>query len=428
MIEYTVTITNTGNVTLFGVAPNDPGPRFSGVQGTGTLSAFVPEKVDLAPGDPPAVFNATYVASGADIENSLGSVDAVVNVASASGATASGAAPDIIPGEARLTLPGLSLSKHADVTEAFRGAQVPYTISIESRSLSLPVAVRLVDAMPAGFSYVTGTATVDGARIEPLVDGQSLIFEELTVQPERAVEVKLALNVGPGVTRGTQVNRARLFSPGSATPLTPEATAAIEVISEAYLDCGDVIGTVFNDKNRNGYQDNGEEGLPASRISTAQGMLLTTDKHGRFSVACADLPDARIGSTYIMKLDPRSLPSGYRIISENPRTVRLTAGKVTRVNFGASIGRVVRIDLADAAFIPGETNLRPEWNAKIMQLVQILETEHSTLRMTYNGSESDRVLATRRMKQVRNAVEQMWKDTNNRYRLEIETRIATAER
>lgn len=41
VIEYTVTITNTGNVTLFGVAPNDPGPRFSGVQGTGTLSVTI---------------------------------------------------------------------------------------------------------------------------------------------------------------------------------------------------------------------------------------------------------------------------------------------------------------------------------------------------------------------------------------------------
>src|SRR5690606_16062933 len=181
----------------------------------------------------------------------------------------------------------------------------------------------------------------------------------------------------------------------------PEATAAIEVISEAYLDCGDVIGTVFNDENRNGYQDGGEEGLPGSRISTAQGMLVTTDRHGRFSVACADLPDARIGANYIMKLDPRSLPSGYRIISENPRTVRLTAGKVTRVNFAASVGRVVRIDLADAAFEPGGVDLRPEWNAKIMQLVQILEAEQSTLRMSYNGAEAERTLATRRMRRVR---------------------------
>src|SRR5690606_41752033 len=29
VIEYTVTITNTGNVSLFGVAPNDPGDRKS---------------------------------------------------------------------------------------------------------------------------------------------------------------------------------------------------------------------------------------------------------------------------------------------------------------------------------------------------------------------------------------------------------------
>src|SRR5690606_15106547 len=133
VIEYTVTITNTGNVSLFGVGPNDPGPRISGIQGTGTLSAFLPEQVDLARGDPPAAFTASYVAHGADIENGLGSVDAGANVPTANGTTASGAGPDVIPGEGRLTLAGLALSKHADVTEAFRGAQVRYTIRIESR-------------------------------------------------------------------------------------------------------------------------------------------------------------------------------------------------------------------------------------------------------------------------------------------------------
>lgn len=425
-IEYTISITNTGNVTLLDVAPVDPGPLFSNMQGTGTFSAFVPDKVDLAPGAPPAIFTAIYTMSLGDVDKTLGTVDAIVNVAGATGRTANGAAPEVIPGEAKLTLPGVLVSKRAGISEALRGMQIPYTITLESRSISVPVTVRMVDSMPAGFSYAPGTATVAGTRIDPKLEGQALIFDDIIVPPDQKIDVQLALLAGPSVKHGTHVNRAQLYYPDSWTPLSRESTAAVEITIEAYLDCGDVIGTVFNDKNRNGYQDKGDAGLPGARVVTAQGMIFKTDEHGRFSVACADLPDGRIGSTYIMKLDPRSMPSGYRILSENPRTIRLTAGKVSRVNFATSIARVVRIDIADAAFLPGQTELRPEWQAKILQLVEILKTEHSVLRISYSTMDTERGHASRRIKHVRQAIESRWKETGNRYNLEIEARVVTA--
>src|SRR5690606_15209497 len=123
--------------------------------------------------------------------------------------------------------------------------------------------------------------------------------------------------------------------------------ADVEVMPEPVFDCGDIIGKVFNDRNRNGYQDDGETGLPGARVTSIDGMRITADGHGRFHAACADLPNGRVGSSYIMKLDPRSRPTGYRIISENPRVVRLTAGKMSQVNFAASLTRVVRLDLSN---------------------------------------------------------------------------------
>ena len=52
-----------------------------------------------------------------------------------------------------------------------------------------------------------------------------------------------------------------------------------------------------------------------------------------------------IGSNFIVKLDPRTLPTGYRVTTENPRKVRLTRGKMVKLNFGAAITRLVKLDL-----------------------------------------------------------------------------------
>ena len=98
--------------------------------------------------------------------------------------------------------------------------------------------------------------------------------------------------------------------------------------------------------------------LPGVRLVTAQGLLVTTDAQGRYHIACPVMPDAALGSNFIVKLDERTLPSGYRLTTDNPETVRLTAGKVSKLNFGATIHHVVRIEVNDAAFDGRQRALR----------------------------------------------------------------------
>src|SRR5690606_1222739 len=115
-IEYTIRITNTGNVTVSDVAPDDSGPSFSGVKGTGALSPFMPEKVVLAPGEA-AEFKAIYTMSASDVDRTLSTVESIHNVAGAVGKAMNGAAPEVIPGEVKLTPPGIALSKLAHAAE-----------------------------------------------------------------------------------------------------------------------------------------------------------------------------------------------------------------------------------------------------------------------------------------------------------------------
>ncbi len=159
------------------------------------------------------------------------------------------------------------------------------------------------------------------------------------------------------------------------------------------------------------------------RLVTVNGELITTDKEGRYSVPCAMIPDGAIGSNFILKLDTRTLPTGYVVTTDNPRTIRLTKGKVSKLNFGASILRVVRLDLKDEAFEPGSTTLDPKWAAGVDKVIGVLEAEQSVLRLRYLNAGADAALARERAKAVAKLIQQRWKKNGGGYRLEIETTV-----
>jgi hypothetical protein len=148
---------------------------------------------------------------------------------------------------------------------------------------------------------------------------------------------------------------------------------------------------------------------------------VTTDPNGRFSIACADIPDEVIGSNFIVKLDTRTLPTGYRVTSENPRKVRLTRGKVVKLNFGAAITRLVSLDLNAKVFGEGSETLSPKWQAGLDQLITALAAEPSSLRITYVGEGGK--LAKARMKAVAREIQKRWAEQGGGYKLTIESRI-----
>src|SRR2546428_12133633 len=110
------------------------------------------------------------------------------------------------------------------------------------------------------------------------------------------------------------------------------------------------MGKGFKDKNRNGWQDDGEEGLAGVRVVTPAGLQATTDQYGRYHITCAIVPNESRGSNFVLKLDDRTLPSGYRMATDQLQVQGAPSGQALAVNFGASIHRVVSIDLLDAAF------------------------------------------------------------------------------
>ena len=316
---------------------------------------------------------------------------------------------------------GIELTKAADRLVAKAGERIVYTLVARNGDAVDATPITLSDLMPAGFRYVDGSATVDGIAAVPVINGREARFAGLTIPAGGSVTIRLAFDVLTSATPGRQVNRAVLTDGANVT--LAEASAAVDIRADAVLACSEVIGKVFDDRNRNGYEDEGEPGIAGVRLATVKGVLITTDAHGRFHVACADLPDPSIGSNFILKLDTRTLPTGFRLTTENPRVVRLTAGKMTKMNFGAMIGRVVKLDLNGDAFVNGKADLKPEWRAGLGDLIAVLKEEESVLRITYHARNAASPLAKQRAKSVADLVRDLWDDEGGRYRLIIETEI-----
>jgi uncharacterized repeat protein (TIGR01451 family) len=399
-LTYRITATNAGNTDLANVAVRD-----DLIDPAEALCAT------LAPAET-CVLTGSLTVTVDDAQ--AGSIDNTAEALSDQTPVAVFASLDIA---VRGVVDGDSLTKTALITTVKRGERVPFEI----RAADVPLSpVRIIDVMPPGFSYVPGSARANGAAVEPSIDGRNLTFDGLVPDDDDDITVELTLVATSAAVTGENVNRAQLVDPGSGEVLAT-ARARVTILEEAVFDCSDVIGKVFDDRNRNGYQDEGEPGLPGVRLATVKGLLVTTDPHGRFSIACADIPDQDIGSNLILKLDPRTLPTGYQVTTENPRKVRLTRGKIVKLNFGAAITRVVSLDVNAKVFEQGSDSLRPKWQAGLSRLVEALAAEPSVLRITYVGE--DGKLTKARMKSIRREIEERWAREGGGYKLQIETRV-----
>jgi uncharacterized repeat protein (TIGR01451 family) len=317
----------------------------------------------------------------------------------------------------------LAITKTTPKVNVSRGQLVPYTITVNN-VLGAPIPdLDIVDRYPAGFRYVEGSATIDGEAAEPAVDGRVLTWTGLSLGYAETREVRLLLAVSAGVTEGEYINRAQVTSGPNAIALSGEASATVEVVPDPTFDCTDVTGKVFDDVNRNGVQDAGEKGLQGIRLVTTSGLNATTDQHGRFHITCATVPREGRGSNFILKLDDRTLPSGFRMSTKQSQVKRATRGKALRFSFGASIHRVVGLDMADAVFEPGTTEIRPQWESRIEILLAELRRAPSTLRLSYVADIEDPDLVDERLDEMKRKIIEAWEALDCCYELTVEPEV-----
>ena len=303
----------------------------------------------------------------------------------------------------------VAITKTTPQTNVVLGQLVPYEITISNQVSVDLLDLTVVDRYPAGFRYVPGSARIDGVPTEPAAAGRELSWAGVGVAASGSRTLQLLLGVGAGVGEGEYMNRAQVVSGVGNVALSGEATATVRVVPDPDFACTDVFGKVFDDADRDGVQDRGERGLQGVRLVTPRGLVATTDEHGRYHITCAIVPHPDRGSNMVLKLDDRSLPTGYRLSTRQTQVKRATRGKALRMNYAASVHRVVGLDLADAVFEPGTTEMRALWQPRVDRLLEQLEAAPSTLRLSYVADVEDERLVERRLAAVKRQVADAWK-------------------
>ena len=415
IIHYSFTVANLGNVDLAAVTLLD----------ASAVLPIPPPVIGLLPvgAQDTTTFTATHVITAPEVANGAYSNQATVSGvfdptkptinsdSDNASLTATTKHPTITP----LSIARPVLTKTAERSQVKRGDVVAYTITALNVS---SIQYQLVDIMPPGFSYAAGSATANGVAVTPVMNGQVLTFNSLVPTASKLV-LKLKLIASATLGGGKFVNNARIIQQDNNNVLAV-AQATVEIVPDAVFDCSDIIGRVFDDLNGDGYYQAGEPGLPGVRMATLNGVLITTDDQGRYHVPCAAIPDAAIGSNFLLKLDPRTLPQGYKVTTENPRDVRVTRGKVTELNFGAAKHREVKVDVTGKAFDPESTDLTPTWANGVTRLCKILSKTSSDLSLVYHQKGETGELAQSRMDALEATIRQT---CDAKHTLKIKTQV-----
>lgn len=233
----------------------------------------------------------------------------------------------------------LTIHKKALKDRVVVGDIVPYTITIENNKAATAFNVTIKDIIPAGFKYVAGSARLDGKKIADPTGGRPLFFGPMNIGGQGATgqlsgkrTLTYMLVVGAGVTQGEYKNIAvALERSGKDASNTSEAT--VTVTSDPLFDNALIFGKVYVDKNGNGVQDDGEEGLSGVKLVTVRGEIITTDAFGRYHLPGVNGGRWERGTNFVLKLDTKSLPKGYKLVGRNPIVVRLSPGLPSKVDF-----------------------------------------------------------------------------------------------
>ena len=295
----------------------------------------------------------------------------------------------------------LRIAKVAAIREVRIGDFVRYTLTVANTGSGRLRNGSIIDTPPAGFTYVEGSLVVDDADDAGTVSGQRpLRFAGIDIGGGESATLVYLMRVGAGVRPGVHENHAQAFSPTTGQPISNLATAKVELVADPLMDDSLIFGTVFNDCDGDGWQDEGERGVPGVRIASVEGLLTETDQFGRYHLAGIPGGAWERGRNFILKVDPSTLPDGAQFTTDNPLTRRITPGVPVRFDWGVKrcVVETRELQLGTVFFAPGSAEVQRSHDQVIGTMAArideygggdvVIDASGDSLALAFNRAES----------------------------------------
>jgi uncharacterized repeat protein (TIGR01451 family) len=205
----------------------------------------------------------------------------------------------------------LVLAKAADRSHAMVGESVGYRVEIFNGGVTPVLGLTLDDLLPEFFDLVEGASRVTAAGatvpIEPAQSGRAMSFALGDLPAGERFVVSYRARVAPGAPSAAAANQATAagtLPSGDPTGAGP-AQAVVFVKQGIFSFQQALIGRVYEDLDGDGEFAAGDRPLPDVRLVLDNGMSVTTDGEGLYS-----LPSVPEGARMIA-LDPATYPPGY---------------------------------------------------------------------------------------------------------------------
>ena len=199
----------------------------------------------------------------------------------------------------------LQITKSAGKSVVGIGDFVPYTLAIHNNGAAALAGVLIVDRLPQGFRYQSGSAKLDGVAIaNPSIanDGRTLTFNIGNLAANATVNLRYVAQVSAGSQMGNAENIASATGPFTSNTARASVLVHEELLRNSAILIGRVIIGSCDDK-----VENDDKGLTNTRVLLEDGRYVQTDRDGRWH-----MDNIRPG-THVVQLDLDSLPEGYEV-------------------------------------------------------------------------------------------------------------------